>query len=82
MLSNIDLISTGAFYFYNTEPDMTYQDTILAVKENADKMSIPYKYVSFRDVVGFCVQIWNCYFLGLRSTSMQYVPSCTCIIRV
>ena len=43
MLSNVDLISTGAFYFYNTEPDMTYQDTILAVKENGDKMSIPYK---------------------------------------
>lgn len=33
----------GAFYFYNTEPNMDYEQTILAVKKNADDLKIPYK---------------------------------------
>ena len=35
----------GAYYYYNTEPDMNYEDTLIAVKKYADSEHIPYKYI-------------------------------------
>ncbi|KAK7102674.1 uncharacterized protein [Littorina saxatilis] len=37
----------GAYYYYLTEPQKTYQQTILDVKANADQLDIPYKYVQY-----------------------------------
>lgn len=34
----------GAYYYYHTEPKLTYQDTILAVKAYADSVKLPYKH--------------------------------------
>lgn len=34
----------GAYYYYNTEPEMNEEDTLLAVKADADAMGIPYGY--------------------------------------
>lgn len=31
----------GAYYYYHTEQDMNYQDTILAVKDYVDKLGLP-----------------------------------------
>jgi len=33
----------GGFYHYNTEPNQTYQETIIEVKEHASKAGIPFK---------------------------------------
>jgi len=35
----------GAYYYYNTEPDMNEQETLLAVKADADARNIPYGYM-------------------------------------
>ena len=35
----------GAYYYYNTEPDMNYHETLLAVKAYADAENIPYAYM-------------------------------------
>eukprot|EP00039_Didymoeca_costata_P006166 m.87998 g.87998 ORF g.87998 m.87998 type:complete len:840 (+) comp13136_c0_seq1:26-2545(+) len=35
----------GAYYYYNTEPGKTYEQTLYDVKAYADSMNIPYKYV-------------------------------------
>nr|KAG5710636.1 hypothetical protein BaRGS_013282 [Batillaria attramentaria] len=37
----------GAYYYYKTETNKTYQDTILDVKAYADKLSIPYRYLQY-----------------------------------
>jgi hypothetical protein len=34
----------GSYYYYRTEPGMNYHDTLLAVKEYADREDIPYGY--------------------------------------
>ncbi|KAJ8044596.1 hypothetical protein HOLleu_07381 [Holothuria leucospilota] len=34
----------GAFYHYNTEPNKTYEQTLIDVKAEADRLFIPYKY--------------------------------------
>jgi hypothetical protein len=33
----------GAFYYYNTEPNKTYQETIIEVKEYAEKVGLPFR---------------------------------------
>jgi hypothetical protein len=33
----------GAFYYYNTEPNKTYQETIIEVKEYAEKIGLPFR---------------------------------------
>jgi hypothetical protein len=35
----------GAYYYYNTVPGKDYEQTMVAVKEDADARGIPYKYV-------------------------------------
>ncbi|XP_070576651.1 uncharacterized protein [Ptychodera flava] len=35
----------GAYYYYNTEPDKNYEDTLIDVKNYADSLSIPYRYM-------------------------------------
>jgi hypothetical protein len=35
----------GAYYYYNTEPGMNEEDTLLAVKADADARGIPYGYM-------------------------------------
>jgi hypothetical protein len=35
----------GAYYYYNTVPDMNYQDTLIEVKKYSDEQQIPYAYV-------------------------------------
>lgn len=35
----------GAYYYYNTVPGMNYQDTIFAIKDYADSLQLPYKYI-------------------------------------
>ena len=37
----------GGYYFYNTEPDMNYEETMIAVKKDADANGIPYKCAQF-----------------------------------
>ncbi|KAJ8044597.1 hypothetical protein HOLleu_07382 [Holothuria leucospilota] len=34
----------GAFYYYYTEPNKTYEQTLIDVKAEADRLFIPYKY--------------------------------------
>ncbi|XP_071835062.1 uncharacterized protein [Apostichopus japonicus] len=34
----------GAYYYYNTEPNKTYEETMLDIKIYADALNIPYKY--------------------------------------
>lgn len=34
---------SGAFYYYNTEPNKTYEQTLIDVKAEADRLFIPYK---------------------------------------
>jgi len=34
----------GAYYYYKTEGDLTYAQTLLAVKADADKLGVPFKY--------------------------------------
>ncbi|XP_071835064.1 uncharacterized protein [Apostichopus japonicus] len=34
----------GAFYYYNTEPNKTYEQTMIDVKAEADRLFVPYKY--------------------------------------
>ena len=33
----------GAFYYYHTEPNKTYQDTILEVKDHSKKVGLPFR---------------------------------------
>lgn len=33
----------GAFYYYNTETNITYEKTLMDVKDEAEKNYIPYK---------------------------------------
>ena len=35
----------GAYFYYNTLPNSTYEDTLVAVKGYADSVGLPYKYV-------------------------------------
>jgi len=35
----------GAYYYYNTAPNMNYEETMNAVKKYADSVQIPYQYV-------------------------------------
>lgn len=35
----------GAYYYYQTEPNKTYEQTLYDVKDYADAQGIPYKYV-------------------------------------
>ncbi|MEQ9504031.1 MAG: hypothetical protein RIT81_44660 [Deltaproteobacteria bacterium] len=35
----------GAYYYYDTEPGMNEEDTMLAVKEEADRIGVPYGYL-------------------------------------
>lgn len=35
----------GAYYYYNTEPDTDYGQTLVSVKKYADRVGIPYSYV-------------------------------------
>lgn len=35
----------GAYYYYNTEPGQDYGETLVGVKQYADKVGLPYKYV-------------------------------------
>ena len=35
----------GAYYYYNTVPDMNYQQTVESIKSYADDLRIPYKYI-------------------------------------
>ncbi|ESO98847.1 hypothetical protein LOTGIDRAFT_158797 [Lottia gigantea] len=37
----------GAYYYYNTEPNKTYQQTILDVRQNAKDIGMPYKFVQY-----------------------------------
>ncbi|XP_064616666.1 uncharacterized protein LOC135480695 [Liolophura sinensis] len=37
----------GAYYYYLTEKNKTYEDTIIDVKTYADEMNIPYRYVQY-----------------------------------
>lgn len=34
----------GAYYYYNTEEGLNYQDTLLAVKKEADRLGVPFGY--------------------------------------
>ncbi len=34
----------GSYYYYKTEPGMNYQDTLLAVKADADRAGVPFRY--------------------------------------
>lgn len=34
----------GAYYYYKTEPGMNYEDTLLAVKADADRLGVPFGY--------------------------------------
>jgi len=34
----------GAYYYYNTEKGMNYEETLLAVKADADRLGVPFKY--------------------------------------
>ncbi len=34
----------GSYYYYKTEKGMNYEDTMIAVKEDADRLGIPYGY--------------------------------------
>eukprot|EP00664_Eupelagonemidae_sp_cell27_P001178 gene1178-3736_t len=36
--------STTGFYFYDTLPGRSYQDTVLAVREYAERVGLPYKH--------------------------------------
>ena len=36
---------SGAYYYYNTEKNKTYEQTVLDMKAYADKSKIPYKYM-------------------------------------
>lgn len=33
----------GAYYYYNTEPNKNYEETMLDIKAYADAFDIPYK---------------------------------------
>ena len=35
----------GAYYYYNTEDDLNYEETLIKVKKYADKVNLPYRYV-------------------------------------
>lgn len=35
----------GAYYYYNTEPNKNYEDTLIDLKAYADNNEIPYKYI-------------------------------------
>lgn len=37
------LVCLGAYYYYNTEPNKTYEETMLDIKIYADALNIPYK---------------------------------------
>ncbi|XP_025087035.1 uncharacterized protein LOC112559815 isoform X2 [Pomacea canaliculata] len=37
----------GAYYYYATEPNKTYEQTILDIKNYADSVSLPYRYVQY-----------------------------------
>ncbi|XP_041369520.1 uncharacterized protein LOC121383515 [Gigantopelta aegis] len=37
----------GAYYYYNTEPNKTYEQTILDVRDYANRSNIPYRYVQY-----------------------------------
>ena len=34
----------GAYYYYNTVPGLTYQETLIAIKKYADSVGLPYRY--------------------------------------
>ena len=38
---------SGAYYYYHTEKNKTYEQTILDVKVYADMLKLPYRYVLF-----------------------------------
>ncbi|KAL5016026.1 hypothetical protein ScPMuIL_005615 [Solemya velum] len=37
----------GAYYYYQTEPNLTYEQTILDIKQEADSQKIPYRYLQY-----------------------------------
>ncbi|CAH1776345.1 unnamed protein product, partial [Owenia fusiformis] len=37
----------GAYYYYNTVPNRTYEETILDAKAYGDKLGIPYRYLQY-----------------------------------
>jgi alpha-glucosidase (family GH31 glycosyl hydrolase) len=38
-------VPAGAYYYYQTEPNKNYEDTLLDVYDYAQKESIPYHYI-------------------------------------
>ena len=38
-------IDNGAYYYYQTEPDKNYEETIIDIKNYVDKENIPVKYI-------------------------------------
>lgn len=55
----------GAFYYYNTEPNITYEETMIDVKKEAMKEFVPYKYYQidswwyFKGVLSDGVKNWT-----------------------
>ena len=39
----------GAYYYYLTETNMTYEDTMIKAKEYGDSVGIPYRYMILID---------------------------------
>ncbi|PIK42555.1 hypothetical protein BSL78_20580 [Apostichopus japonicus] len=55
----------GAFYYYNTETNITYEKTLIDVKDEAEKNYIPYKYYQidswwyYRGLISSGVKNWT-----------------------